>query len=65
MSDHPMTAFPQFLSDEAAFALSETLHWLALVCEEQYGAQIRRHMASLNEDRPIDPERPWIRKPSA
>ncbi len=29
MNDHPMTALPQFLSDEAAFALSEALHWLA------------------------------------
>ena len=56
---------PQFLSDEAAFALSEALHWLALVCEEQYGAQIGRHMATLNEDRPIDPDQPWITKPSA
>ena len=65
MSDHPIAALPQFLSDEAAFALSEALHWLALVCEEQYGAQIWRHMATLNEDRPVDPERPWIRKPSA
>ena len=65
MNDHPMTALPEFLSDEAAFALSEALHWLALVCEEQYGAQIGRHMATLNEDRPIDPDQPWITKPSA
>ena len=64
MSDERMTAFPAFLSDEAAFALSEALHWLAMVCEEQYYAQIWRHMATLNEDRPVDPERPWIKKPS-
>ena len=64
MSDDPMTAFPQFLSDEAAFALSEALHWLAMACEEKYGAQIWRHMTTLNEDRPVDPERPWTRKPS-
>ncbi len=28
-----ITLFPEQLSDEAAFALSEVLHWLALTCE--------------------------------
>ena len=64
MSDDPVTAFPEFISDEAAFALSEALHWLAMVCEEKYFGQILRHMDTLNEDRPVDPEQPWIRKPS-
>ncbi|MEA3300101.1 MAG: hypothetical protein U9R22_07735 [Pseudomonadota bacterium] len=64
MSDDPMTVLPEFLSDEAAFALSETLHWLALACEEKYFAQIRRHMATLNETGPVDPERPWLTKTS-
>jgi hypothetical protein len=56
-----MTPFPGSISDEAAFALSETLHWLALVCDEKYLGQIRRHMATLNEARPVDPEQPWKR----
>ena len=64
MNDDRMTEFPQFLSDEAAFALSEALHWLALVCDAKYCGQIRRHMDTLNDDRPVDPERPWTRKPS-
>jgi predicted secreted protein len=64
MSDDPMTVFPEFLSDEAAFALSETLHWLAMACEEKYPGQIRRHMATLNAAEPVDPERPWLRKTS-
>ena len=63
MNDDPIPAFPEFLSDEAAFALSEALHWLALVCEEQYFGQIGRHMATLNEDQPGDPEPPWTRQP--
>ena len=47
-----MSPFPESISDETAFALSETLHWLALVCDEKYFAQIRRHMATLDEARP-------------
>ena len=54
-----MTPFAELISDEAAFALSETLHWLALVCEEKYFGQIQRHMATLDEARPVDPEQPW------
>ena len=54
-----MTPFAELISDEAAFALSEALHWLALVCDEKYFGQIRRHMATLNEARPVDPEQPW------
>ena len=63
MSDDPLTALPELLCDEAAFALSEALHWQALVCDEKYYGQIRRHMDTLNEDRPVDLERPWTRKP--
>lgn len=51
--------FPVNLSDEAAFALSETLHWLALHCDEQYYAQICRHMATMEHPEPVDPEAPW------
>ena len=56
-----MTPFPESISDEAAFALSEALHWLALVCDEKYLGQIMRHMATLKEARPVDPEQPWKR----
>ena len=61
-----ITTFPVDLSDESAFVLSETLHWLALVCDEKYFAQIRRHMAmvTLNNADPVDPERPWNRNSS-
>jgi hypothetical protein len=55
-----MTPFPEQLSDEAAFALSEALHWVALVCDEKYFVQIRRHMAILSEERLVDPDHPWI-----
>jgi len=62
--NHQTTPFPEQISDEAAFALSEVLHWLVLVCDEKYFGQIRRHMATLNDDRLVDPEQPWTRKPS-
>jgi len=35
-----MTPFAEPISDEAAFALSEALHWLALICDDRYFAQI-------------------------
>lgn len=57
-----MTPFTETISDETAFALSEALHWLALVCEAKYLAQIRRHMATLDNARPVDPDRPWNTK---
>jgi hypothetical protein len=60
-----MNPFPENLSDEAAFALSETLHWLAMTCEEKYFIQLRRHAATFNQSKCIDPDHPWIRKPSA
>jgi hypothetical protein len=60
-----MTPFPELISDEAAFALSEALHWLALLCDEKYFGQIRRHMATLDEARPVDPEQPWNRNTPA
>ncbi len=56
-----MLPLPESISDEAAFALSETLHWLTLTCDEKYFGQIRRHIKTLNEDQLVDPERPWIR----
>ena len=56
-----ITPFSELISDEAAFALSEALHWLALVCDEKYFGQIRRHMATLDEARAVDPEQPWNR----
>jgi len=58
-----MSPFPESISDETAFALNETLHWLALVCDEKYFAQIRRHMATLDEARPVDPKQPWNTNP--
>ena len=64
MNDEP-TPFPESISDEAAFALCEALHWLALACDEKYFGQIRRHMATLNEAGPVDPDQPWNRNHSA
>ncbi len=60
-----ISPFPEQISDEAAFVLSEALHWLALACDEKYFAQIRRHMATRYRTEPIDPERPWVRKTSS
>lgn len=59
-----MTPFTEEISDEAAFALSEALHWLALACDEKYFAQIRRHLATLTETGPTDHEQPWVGKTS-
>ncbi len=59
--NNEMSPFPESLSDEAAFALSDALHWLALTCDEKYFGQIRRHIATLNEDQLVDPDQPWIR----
>ncbi len=55
-----ISPLPERLSDEAAFALSEALHWLALSCDEKYLGQIRRHLATLNEAEPVDPQQPWL-----
>ena len=60
-----MTPFAEPISDETAFALSEALHWLALVCEAKYVGQIRHHMATLDEAKPVDPEQPWNTNPPA
>lgn len=60
-----MTPFAELISDETAFALSEALHWLALVCDEKYFGQIRRHMETLDKARPVDPEQPWNRNTPA
>lgn len=60
-----MTPFAEPISDETAFALSEALHWLALACEAKYVGQIRRHMATLDEAKPVDPEQPWNTNPPA
>ncbi len=59
-----MTPFAETISDETAFALSEALHWLALICDDKYFAQIRRHMATLDKASPVDPEQPWNRNNS-
>ncbi|MES9902672.1 MAG: hypothetical protein ABW168_08310 [Sedimenticola sp.] len=58
-----ITPFQEHLSDEAAFALSEVLHWLALTCDEKYFTQIRRHMVTLHEGKSVNPERPWDHNP--
>ena len=55
--------FGRQVSDETAFALSDALHWLALACDEKYLGQILRHMENLNEARPVDPDKPWLRNP--
>ena len=60
-----MTPFAEPISDETAFALSEALYRLALACEAKYFGQIRRHMATLNDDRHVDPDRPWDKNPSS
>jgi len=60
-----MTPFPESISDEAAFVLSETLHWLALTCDEKYYSKIRRYMVTLDAAKPIDPNQPWMKKTQA
>ncbi len=59
-----MTPFAETISDETAFALSEALHWLALICDDKYFAQIRRHMATLDKASSVDSEQPWNRNNS-
>jgi len=56
-----MIPFSKLIPDETAFALSEALHWLALLCDEKYCGQIRRHLATIEKARPVDPEQPWNR----
>ncbi len=60
-----MSPFPENLSDEAAFGLSESLHWLAMACEEKYFVQLRRYAANLDQSKYVDPAHPWVRKPPA
>jgi hypothetical protein len=55
--------FEQQLSDEAAYALSDALHWLVGACEEKYLGQILRHMKTMDETRPANSEQPWLRNP--
>ena len=50
--------FAEPLSDEAALALSEALHGLAMACDERYYAQIRRQLA-LNKPVQMVPGKPW------
>ena len=57
------TPFERQISDEAAFALSNALHWLALACDDKYLGQILRHMKTMDETRPVDPEQPWLQNP--
>ncbi len=47
------------LSDEAAVALSELLHELALVFESHYMAQIRRHVSEHSPPTDEPPELDW------
>jgi hypothetical protein len=54
---------PEPISDEAAFALSELLHALAVACDDAYYGQIRRYLGTLDKAEPLDPARPWIKKP--
>lgn len=56
-----ISPFSEEISDEAAFALSEALYWLAMTCEERYIGQILRHRDTMEKPTSIDPERPWIR----
>ena len=54
---------PEYLSDEAAYALCEVLMELALACESRYFDQLRRY----RENHPpglFDPERPWWKPPA-
>ena len=57
------TPFEREVPDEVAFALSNALHWLAIACDDKYLAQILRHMETLNEVKPVDPEQPWVQNP--
>jgi hypothetical protein len=47
------------LSDEAALALSELLHELALAFESHYAAQIRRHLLEHSPPANVPPEPDW------
>lgn len=47
------------LSDEAALALSELLHELALAFESHYAAQIRRHLHEYSPPTHSPPEPDW------
>lgn len=49
------------LSDEMASILSDTLHALALSCEEHYCQALRRYYQHKHSQR-NDPQRPWTRK---
>ncbi len=55
--------FEQQLSDEAAYALSDALHWLVVACDEKYLGQVLRHMETMDETIPVDPAQPWLRNP--
>ena len=57
-----ISPFPACVSDEAAFALSEALHWLALACDEKYYGQIQRYLSTRYKTEPVDPQRPWLTK---
>ena len=47
------------LSDEAAYALFELLHEIALVVESHYAVQIQRHMRQHSPPTDPPPEPDW------
>ncbi len=49
------------LSDEMAEILVQTLHSLAIACEDRYAQQLRRCWAKAQSDL-YDPECPWRRR---
>ncbi len=56
-NDQPvMFVYPQQLSDEQAYALSEFVYELVNAIERHYGVQIRRHYEKLND---YDPDNPF------
>jgi hypothetical protein len=59
MKGEPPQLFTKPLSDEAAYALADTLNRLSTACENAYYAQIRRHFETMNENREIDLDQPW------
>jgi hypothetical protein len=55
--------WPEDISDATAKTLCNTLHALAIACEDRYYNELERyrdkHRAAL-----YDPDRPWMRKPA-
>ncbi len=49
------------LTDEMANIIVQTLHSLAIACEDRYAQQLRRCLAKAQRDL-SDPDRPWHRR---